>query len=309
MKGPEKLMIRGRPSSTLNIYVTISVVKFLLSCMIIPCRRNVIILLVILIFLFFVGLGWNLIGTTGLLDHPVEDVIILVPAFVKEIFEKFAEVAYVGLLLEFHGAAVVQIVADFLGQILAELINLGGQLLVFDFFILLLFRARWNTLPRQLALDEIQKHIAKRLEVVSPGLLHAQVSVDRCVSRGSRQILAISVRDMLTRFGLSKSFGEPKVDDIDIMLFFPNPYEEVVRLDISVQEMARMYKLYPLKHLIGQHQHGLQTELPLAIVEQIFQRRAQKIDYHDIVVTFDPKPMHIWHADSSLQYPVKFGLV
>lgn len=104
----------GAYHSTLDIDVTIGVVKFLLSCVIIPCGRNVIILLVIFIFVFFISLRRNLVGTTRLLHHPVEYIVVLIPALVKQIFEKFPQISYVWLLLEFHRPAVIQIVADFL---------------------------------------------------------------------------------------------------------------------------------------------------------------------------------------------------
>ena len=44
-----------------------------------------------------------------LLDHPVEHEVVVIAHAIEEVFEKFAEVGDVGLLLEFHLSAVVEI--------------------------------------------------------------------------------------------------------------------------------------------------------------------------------------------------------
>ena len=50
-------------------------------------------------------------------------------------------------------------------------------------------------------------------------------------------------------------------------------------------------------HLISKHQDCLKGELALAIVEEIFQTRAQEINDHDIVVSLNTEPVNIWDAD------------
>ena len=55
-----------------------------------------------------------------LLDHPVEDEVILVAHTVEEILEEFSQVADIGLLLEFETATVVQINTELVGKVLSE---------------------------------------------------------------------------------------------------------------------------------------------------------------------------------------------
>lgn len=55
------------------------------------------------------------------------------------------------------------------------------------------------------------------------------------------------------------------------MLLFANSDQEVVWFDVSVQEMPRVDELYPLQHLVGQHEHRLEAELSLAVIEQVFE--------------------------------------
>ena len=65
-----------------------------------------------------------------------------------------------------------------------------------------------------------------------------------------------------------------KVNYVNDMLLFLYANQEIVWLDISVQETVLVDKLYTLQHLNGQHQHRLEAELALAVVEQIFKRGA-----------------------------------
>jgi hypothetical protein len=51
-------------------------------------------------------------------------------------------------------------------------------------------------LPRQRATQEVDQHVAKRLQIVSTRLLHAEVCVDRCVASG----MCVPVRGSRYRF-------------------------------------------------------------------------------------------------------------
>ena len=48
--------------------------------------------------------------------------------------------------------------------------------------------------------------------------------------------------------------------------------------------------------MIGEHKHGLERELALAVVEEIFEAWPEQVDHHHIVVALDAEPMHIWNA-------------
>lgn len=43
-------------------------------------------------------------------------------------------------------------------------------------------------------------------------------------------------------------------------------------------------------HLVGQQEHSLETELPRAEVEEVFQARPQQLHHHDVVVPLRPAP-------------------
>jgi len=71
---------------------------------------------------------------------------------------------------------------------------------------------------------------------------------------------------MLTSFWVSEPLGKAKVDHIYIVLLLTDTNQKVVWFDISMQEMARMDKLNPLKHLISKHQDSFETEFSLAVI-------------------------------------------
>ena len=70
-----------------------------------------------------------------------------------------------------------------------------------------------------------------------------------------------------------------------------------------------MNKLNSLKHLVSKHQNCFHRKLSFAVIEQVFERRPEQINDHDVVVTLYAKPVHVWHSDSALQDPVKFCFV
>lgn len=51
--------------------------------------------------------------------------------------------------------------------------------------------------------------------------------------------------------------------------------------------------------LISQQKHGLQQELPVAEVEEVFQTRSEKIEGHSIIVAFRTEPTSERDSDTS----------
>jgi hypothetical protein len=54
---------------------------------------------------------------------------------------------------------------------------------------------------------------------------------------------------MLSSFGVSESLGKSEINDIDVVLFLADPNQEVVRLNVSVEEVARVNEFYSLQLL------------------------------------------------------------
>lgn len=70
-------------------------------------------------------------------------------------------------------------------------------------------------------------------------------------------------------------------------------------LDISVNEILGMNVFNARDQLIGEHQHSLECESTIAIVEQIFERRTQQIHHKYVVVTLFAEPTHAGNTGNS----------
>ena len=61
--------------------------------------------------------------------------------------------------------------------------------------------------------------------------------------------------------------------------------------------------------LISQQENGLQAELAIAEVEQIFERRAQKVKHHGVVVALSAEPPDKWHTNATSESLIDLGLI
>ena len=84
---------------------------------------------------------------------------------------------------------------------------------------------------------------------------------------------------------LDVALGQPEVDDENFIGGLVQSHAEVVGLDIAMYEMPVVDVLDPGDHLVDEHQHGLQGELPEGLIEEILEGRAHEIHNEDVVVT------------------------
>ena len=88
-----------------------------------------------------------------------------------------------------------------------------------------------------MAFVEVYEDKAKRLQVVPSALLNAQMGVHGGVSSCARQILTISVRNVLASLGISEPFRQAEVDHVHKMLLLPYSDKEIIWFHISVKEV------------------------------------------------------------------------
>ena len=156
-------------------------------------------------------------------------------------------------------------------EALAQALGRRRHLAVHDALVLELLRVRLQPLPGQRAPDEVHQYITQGLQIVPSRLFDADVRVDRRVARRPRHVLVLAVGDVLVAPRISIFFSEPEIDDVDHMLSFPEPDQEVVRLHVAVDEALRVDVFQPRNELVRQHQHRLEVELPSTVIEQIFE--------------------------------------
>lgn len=103
---------------------------------------------------------------------------------------------------------------------------------------------------------------------------------------------------MLASLRVSVSFCETEVHRVDIVLPFPYPNQKIVWFNISVEIQPRVNVFDSLDHLVSQHQHCFQRELPAALPEQLFQTGSQHIHYHAVALLMGAEPINAGNADS-----------
>jgi hypothetical protein len=95
--------------------------------------------------------------------------------------------------------------------------------------------------------------------------------------------------------------GETEIDNVDLIATLANAHEEVVGLDITVDERLGMNVLDAGNQLIGEEKDGLEGELPVAEVEEIFQGGSEEVEDHRIVITLGTEPADEGDTDTTSQ--------
>ena len=244
-----------------------------------------------------------------LVDGPVEDVVVLEALSDEEVTEDLSKVGIVRLIVEAERSSVVEVNGKFVGEASTE--NLGGSchLLLHDSIVLLLLGGSLQTLPWEGASAEIEHDVSEGFHIVTTRLLDTEMGVDRGIAGGTSQVLVLTVWDMEVRLWVTVFLGKPKVNHVDLVASLADPHEKVVWLNVSVDEGLGVDVLDAGDELIGEEEHGLEGELSVAEVEQIFQGGTKEIEDHGIVVTFCAKPTDEGDSNTSSEGFVDSGLI
>ena len=140
-------------------------------------------------------------------------------------------------------------------------------------------------------------------------LTDTEVSVNRGIASGTGQVLILAVGDMEVGLGITVFLGQTEIDDVDLVATFANAHEEVVRFDIAVDEGLGVDVLDTRYELIGEQQDRLEGELAVAEVEEIFERGAEQVEDHGVVITLGAKPSDEGDADAAGKGFVDAGLI
>jgi hypothetical protein len=173
----------------------------------------------------------------------------------------------------------------------------------------LLLGSGLETLPGKGTTAEVEHDIAQGLHVVTARLLNAEMGVDTGITGSASQVLVLTVGDVEVSLGVTVLLGQTKVNDVHLVSTLADAHEEVVGLDVSVDERLGVDVFDAGDQLVGQEQDGLEGELSVAEVEQVFQTGAEKVDDHGIVVTFGAEPAHEGDAHTAGQGLVDTGFI
>jgi len=211
-------------------------------------------------------------GSRLLFQHrPIESVVVLMIEGSKEDAEELAEVHVIRRLLEAQAAAVVKVHGELCRETLAEDLDGSRHLFFADFFVFLLLGGCFKPLPRQRGSVEVHEDITQTLHVIPSALLDPQMGVDRRVPGRSREVLVFPVGNMLTRSVVPVLFSKAEVYYEHLVAMTSNPHQEVIRFDVSVDEVFVVNVFDAADHLIREHQNCLHREPSGAEVEEVLQ--------------------------------------
>ena len=114
------------------------------------------------------------------------------------------------------------------------------------------------------------------------------MGVDGSITGGSCEVLSLSVGNVLS-VPLDVSLGESEVDEEDLVTGLVESDAEVVRLDVSVDEVPVVDVLDPGHHLVDQHEDCLEGELSESVLEETFEGGSHQVHHEDVVVAWIPR--------------------
>ena len=117
------------------------------------------------------------------------------------------------------------------------------------------------------------------------------------VPRSPCEALSVLVRNVLARLWISVPLGEAEVDCKYVMLSLANTNQEIIRFDVSVEVEARMDILDSLNHLVGKHQHSLESELSTALFEEFLQAWTEHVHDHAVPLLVLAKEVDLWESN------------
>ena len=176
------------------------------------------------------------------------------------------------------------------GVAVAELLDGCVDLALLDASVLVVLVPGSESLPWQLALEQIQQHVPRALQVVAARLLNAEVRVGGGVSRGARETLLVSVGDVLVGVRVLPPLRQPEIDQVQCLRALLQANQDVLGLQVAVDVGALVEGLDALHELLRDQQHCLQRQLATTVHEEVLQGRTQQFYCHDIVVSFLAKP-------------------
>ena len=95
--------------------------------------------------------------------------------------------------------------------------------------------------------------------------------VDGSIASRAGQVLVLAVGNVEVRLRVPILLGQTKVDNVDLIPSLANAHQEVVRLDITMDEGLGVDVFDAGDELVGEQQHGLEGELAVAEVEEVFE--------------------------------------
>ncbi len=136
--------------------------------------------------------------------------------------------------------------------------------------------------------------------------------MDASVASSARKALVISECDMLSGSCVVKPLGQPVVYDVHYVRSLLDAHQEIIGLDIAVHKGALVHIAEPFNllvldifeepyELLNNHKSCLERKLSRAEVEEILERRSEKLYDHIVDISFSAVGVDLWDAGCALQ--------
>jgi len=123
------------------------------------------------------------------------------------------------------------------------------------------------------------------------------------------EVLSFLIVNVFSCLRFSVPFGEAVVYQEEVVHLFPNANHEVVGFYIAVDEVAGVQELNSLQELVDQHEDCFHRELPLAVLEELFEARPHEIGDQNVVFALLAEHVDVWDANTSLENFVELGFI
>lgn len=160
-------------------------------------------------------------------------------------------------LLELESAAEFHVLLELNWVSSAQILERSLTLLLLDIVVFLILGSAWESLPWQLALEQVEQDVANALQVVTSRLLNSFMGGDGGISGGSSQVFSVLVGDVHA-LSVLVALSKTKVNDVDVVASgVGSTNEEVVWLDITMDESLFVHLLDTAHKLDGDQKHSL----------------------------------------------------
>ena len=161
-------------------------------------------------------------------------------AIAIELLKVLSITSDIRLFFEFQITNLLHVFSEFTLILRAKNWNRQRKFEISNSLIFFSFGTTSDALPRKGAVQEIQHHVAKGLQIISARQFDTNLAVYGGISRCTRWSSAIAIRNMLASASIDISFGEAKIDHIYLVNLLACAYQEILRFDIPVYDVLRV---------------------------------------------------------------------
>ena len=108
---------------------------------------------------------------------------------------------------------------------------------------------------------------------------------------------------------LQHMLAQPKIHQVNPIMMVKQSNQQILPLDVAIQNPFTMQKLHPIHQLQPNQRYSPRRKDPTHPLHQLLQRRAQHIQYHQIVIRQSRKVIYLRKPDSAENFLQNIELI